>query len=58
MKKRKAKTNFKLNPDAKWNCDQPTAMLDPVWRGEKTLTFPFLIRNNGTADLLIRAKGG
>ncbi len=57
-KKRKAKSRFKLNPDAKWFCEQQTATLEPVWRGESTLTFPFLIRNDGTADLRIRAKGG
>ena len=57
-KKRKAKSRLKLNPDAKWFCEQQTATLEPVWRGESTLTFPFLIRNDGTADLRIRAKGG
>ena len=57
-KKRKTKRKFEMNPDAKWACDQQTATLEPVWRGEKTLTFPFLIRNEGTADLRIRAKGG
>ena len=57
-KKRKRKPTFELNPDAKWACDQQAATLEPVWRGQKTLTFPFLIRNDGTADLRIRAKGG
>ena len=57
-KKRKSKRKFQMNPDAKWACDQQTATLEPVWRGETTLTFPFLIRNEGTADLRIRAKGG
>ncbi len=57
-KKRRSKRKFQMNPDAKWACDQQTAALEPVWRGEKTLTFPFLIRNEGTADLQIRAKGG
>lgn len=57
-KKRKSKAKFQMNPDAKWACDQQTATLEPVWRGETTLTFPFLIRNDGTADLRIRAKGG
>ena len=57
-KKRKSKRKFQMNPDAKWACDQQTATVEPVWRGEKTLTFPFLIRNEGTADLRIRAKGG
>ncbi len=57
-KKRKTKSKFEMNPDAKWACDQQTATLEPVWRGEKTLTFSFLIRNDGTGDLRIRAKGG
>jgi len=57
-KKRKTKRQFEMNPDAKWACDQQTATLEPVWRGEKTLTFSFMIRNDGTADLRIRAKGG
>ncbi len=57
-KKRKTKSKFEMNPDAKWACDQQTATLEPVWRDEKTLTFPFLIRNEGTADLRIRARGG
>jgi len=57
-KKRKSKPKFQMNPDAKWACDQQTALLEPVWRGQKSLTFPFLIRNDGTADLRIRAKGG
>ena len=57
-KKRKTKRQFEMNPDAKWACEQKTATLEPVWRGEKTLTFSFMIRNEGTADLRIRAKGG
>ncbi len=57
-KKSKKNPKFKMNPDAKWACEQQMAMLEPVWRGEKTLTFPFLIRNDGTADLRIRARGG
>ena len=57
-KKRKSKASFEMNPDAKWACEQQTAMLEPIWRGEKTLTFPFLIRNDGIAVLRIRAKGG
>ncbi len=57
-KKRRSKRGFEMNPDAKWACDQQTTTLEPVWRGARTLTFPFLIRNDGTADLRIRAKGG
>ena len=57
-KKRKSKPKFQMNPDAKWSCDQQLVTLEPVWRSGKTLTFPFLIRNEGTADLRISAKGG
>ncbi len=58
VKNRKGKPKLEMNPDAKWVCDQPTAKLEPVWRSEETLVFPFSIRNEGTADLKIRAKGG
>ncbi len=57
-KKRNSKRKFEMNPDAKWACDQRTSTLESVWRGEKTLTFSFMIRNDGTADLRIRARGG
>jgi hypothetical protein len=49
---------FEMDPDAKWVCAQTVAALDPVWRGDKQLTFRFDIRNEGTADLKIKAKGG
>ncbi len=57
-RKIKSKTKLKMNPNAKWACDQQMVLLEPVWRGAKTLTFPFSIRNDGTADLQIKAKGG
>lgn len=57
-KKKKGKPKLEMNPDAKWACEQQTATLEPVWRSEETLVFPFSIRNEGTADLQIRAKGG
>ena len=46
------------NPDAKWACDKTTVELEPAWRGDNKLTFDFEIRNEGTGDLKIRAKGG
>jgi len=46
------------NPQPKWACDQQTVTAKPVWRGEKSLTFAFNIRNEGTADLQIKATGG
>ncbi len=57
-KKRKRSTSFTMNPDAKWACDLQTVKLEPVWRGDKALTFTFFIRNEGTADLQIKARGG
>ncbi len=57
-KRPRPKTKFQMNPNAKWACAQQTATLEPVWRGSKTVTFNFDIRNEGTADLLIKAKGG
>lgn len=45
-------------PQPKWACDQQTATAEPVWRGAKNLTFAFDIRNQGTADLNIKARGG
>lgn len=52
------KSKFAMNPDAKWACDKDTVSLDPVWRGNQQLTFGFDIRNEGTAILQIKAKGG
>jgi len=46
------------NPRPKWACNQQTVTAEPVWRGEKSLTFAFNIRNEGTADLQIKATGG
>ena len=57
-KKRKRSTSFTMNPDAKWACDLQTVKLEPVWRGDKALTFTFFVRNEGTADLQIKARGG
>lgn len=56
--RRKVPVTFEMNPDAKWVCDQPVVTREPVWRGDKDLTFTFHIRNTGTADLRIKARGG
>ncbi len=56
--KRRRQESFTMNPDAKWACDQQTVALPPAWRGNHQLTFGFDIRNEGTADLKIRARGG
>ena len=47
-----------MDPNAKWVCEQPLAVAEPVWRGDKAVTFNFNIRNEGTADLKIKARGG
>ncbi|MFQ5495600.1 MAG: hypothetical protein ACE5EX_09495 [Phycisphaerae bacterium] len=57
-RKRKRANPFTMDPNAKWVCDRNTIALDPVWRGAKSLSFTFEIRNEGTADLKIKAKGG
>lgn len=49
---------MQMNPDAKWACDKTTVTKEPVWRGPKGVSFEFDIRNEGTAPLQIRAKGG
>ncbi len=45
------------DPNASWVCEQQTVTLDPVWQGKK-LVFAFEIRNEGTADRKINARGG
>jgi hypothetical protein len=52
------KASFKTDPNAKWVCENTVVSVDPVWRGNKKLTFDFQIRNDGTADLRMKAKGG
>lgn len=47
------------NPNAKFACDELTVTAPPVWRSPTgSVDFEFSIRNEGTADLQIRAKGG
>lgn len=45
------------NPNAKYSCPESVVELPPVWSGEP-LIFTFKIKNTGTEDLHIRAKGG
>lgn len=56
--KRRSAQTLKPDPNAKWACEAPAQTQKPVWRGDKKLTFTFHIRNEGTADLQIKAKGG
>ncbi|UCF33628.1 MAG: hypothetical protein JSV78_14975 [Phycisphaerales bacterium] len=57
-KRGRASAGFQMDPNTKWACDKTVVELEPVWRGEDRLTFAFDIRNEGTADLRFRAKGG
>ena len=57
-RRRPAKTAFKADPNAKWVCDKQTVVHESIWRGRRTLTYEFFIKNEGTADLRIKATGG
>ena len=54
----KKDAKFVMDPNAKWACDKQTVALEPTWRSNKPITFTFDIRNEGTADLKIKARGG
>lgn len=56
-KRRGMKTSLTPDPNTKWACDQTTVTLEALWRG-KPMVFAFEIRNEGTADLKIKARGG
>lgn len=49
---------FEMDPGAKWACEATTATAEPFWPGTVKPTFAFDIRNEGTADLKIKAKKG
>ena len=51
-------TPFQMDSGAKWSCAQQAMTVEPTWRGAKAVTFSFDIRNEGTADLKIKARGG
>jgi hypothetical protein len=44
-------------PVAKYACEQDTVTPEPVWVGKK-IQATWTIRNEGTADLRIKLKGG
>ena len=44
-------------PVAKYACDKDTVTPDPIWAGKK-IQATWTIRNEGTADLQIKLKGG
>jgi len=41
----------------RWVCLEPNLTTDPVWRGQQ-IECAFMIRNEGTANLKIKARGG
>jgi hypothetical protein len=41
----------------RWVCPNANLTIDPLWRGEQ-IACSFLIRNEGTAQLDIKARGG
>lgn len=41
----------------RWACDETTIIRKPVWRGEPVVC-DFKVRNEGTEDLQIKARGG
>lgn len=47
----------KDNKTPVWACSQQSIELEPVWAGEP-ISCTFTVRNEGTAELKIRTKGG
>jgi hypothetical protein len=41
---------------ARWGCEKPTIFVE-VWSGEPIIC-NFALRNEGTEDLLVKARGG
>lgn len=41
----------------RWVCEESSVLVEPLWRGDQ-IACPFIIRNEGGADLVIQAKGG
>lgn len=51
--------SFTPDPNAIWVCEKSTVTMPPVWRAAvKSVDFAFEIRNDGTAPLQMRARGG
>ena len=44
-------------PQPRWVCNESVRTIDPLWNGER-IECAFMIRNEGEADLNIKAKGG
>lgn len=47
-----------MDKNAKWVCENATITLEPIWRSSKAIECSFDIRNDGTAPLHIKARGG
>lgn len=56
-KKKGAHLPIVPNPDAKWSCDKKTVDVGDVW-ADNSMEFVFTIKNEGTADLRFKARGG
>ncbi|HNQ24219.1 MAG TPA: hypothetical protein PKK06_14120 [Phycisphaerae bacterium] len=56
--KGKGANEFPMDPNAKWACEVTTVTHEPVWRVAAGVPFAFKIKNEGTAELKIRAQGG
>ena len=56
--KRKGRKQLVMNSKAKWECENMTITLEPIWRSSKAIECSFDIHNGGTAPLHIQAKGG
>jgi len=42
---------------ARWACDKTTVFAEPVWSGQP-VTCTFTMRNEGTGELIVKARGG
>lgn len=56
--RRKGRQPMVMDKNAKWVCENTTITLEPIWRSTKAIECSFDIRNDGTAPLHIKAKGG
>ena len=58
LRKKPGRRAMQMDENAKWACENATITLEPVWRGPKGIECSFDIRNDGTAPLHIKARGG
>lgn len=55
---KKGRRPMVMDPNAMWECENTTIMLEPIWRSSKAIECSFDIRSTGTAPLQIKARGG